>query len=309
MRYAAFTPHVVTDCKSLLTTAAAGDSAATRAGSPMAGIWSDIVTAVDGGIERLVTDHLLRWMPSHLSAATFASACLFDGCSVSVTDWRANRLADAIAKRCAARFLVDPRLRKRGEQGVRGATEMRLGVIRTEAAVLGAVTFAANKHKVTEVQDGGRVVVRTLRDADRHNQRPQDVAARPWRKRVAEEPAPPAEVRGVERNAGRGHERTAGNSVGAEARKKVRREAKAWQDFITRDALARKDEDRERVASRGQSDVRSAVAYLLEAVNASDSHIAVGSTHGSDGGVARRHQLLARSGVGVGRHPAYTSSC
>ena len=180
-------PKVTTDCKSLVTIAATGTLRATAASAPLAGIWSAIAAAFGRDLCGLVDDGLLTWMPAHLSASTAVQARASDGSEVTYTAWRANRLADAIARRIATRMLADPK-------AVRHLpTEMN--TIMAEAAALGAVTYAANNHKVATVRADGAVGHELARDADACNVRPASVAARPWRKR---EPKPPPEPKVVQ---------------------------------------------------------------------------------------------------------------
>ena len=132
--------RVIADCKTLLDTAALGEAAATRAGSAMAGIWSCISVGDDGNIDIQVRDGRLRCMPSRPAADNFGNEVLSDVELVKEIDWMANRLAEAIAKRCALRFVVGPRLQKRCPLAGMLATCMT--AIRDEAAALGAVTCA-----------------------------------------------------------------------------------------------------------------------------------------------------------------------
>ena len=132
--------RVIADCKTLLDTAALGEAAATRAGSAMAGIWSCISVGDDGHIDIQVRDGWLRCMPSRPTADNFGNEVLSDGELVKEIDWRVNWLAEAITKRCALRFVVDPRLQNRGPQAGMLATCMT--AILDEAAALGAVTCA-----------------------------------------------------------------------------------------------------------------------------------------------------------------------
>jgi hypothetical protein len=180
------TPRTVTDCKSLLATATGGSVRATAASKPLAGVWSVIAACLDGDIGRLVTDGLLRWLPAHRSCAQATRLRASDGELVTVCEWRANRLADAIARSCARRSAV-PR-------PVAARLQLAADVLRIEAGTLGAVTRAANRHRVDVVTDGGHHTTVTKRDSVRP-ERPAYVAARPWRRRVPRAPREPAPLR------------------------------------------------------------------------------------------------------------------
>ena len=179
-------PRVVTDCKSLVTVAATGTARATAASAPLGGIWRCIASTFGSDVRGLIDDGRLVWMPAHLAAGTAAYALMSNGREVTFVAWRANRLADAIAKRCAARMLADPRVTRQLPQA--------MGTFQAEAAALGAVTHAANNHRVAAVRPDGTTAHVVARDADTENVRPNGVAARPWRRRT---PQPPAEPRAV----------------------------------------------------------------------------------------------------------------
>jgi hypothetical protein len=180
------TPRVVTDCRSLLTTADAGSARATAASKTLAGIWTIVVACLDGDLTRLIAEGLLRWMPAHKSCAQAVRQRASDGELVTVGEWRANRFADAIARSCAYRSAV-PR-------PTAGRLQFAADVLRTEAGTLGAVTKAANRHRSEVVTDGGHRTFVTRRDSVRP-ERPAYVAARPWRKRIAHAPPDPKPLR------------------------------------------------------------------------------------------------------------------
>ena len=122
-------------------------------------------------------------MPSHLTAATYARAVTSTGERVTLVQWRANRLADAVARRCANARVPD-------HEALKTAVAL-MRAIRAETAALGAVTHAANNHCVTVTVASGATTTVTRRDSAR-TARPADVPARPWRKRLL---APPPEPR------------------------------------------------------------------------------------------------------------------
>ena len=58
-----------------------------------------IHTAGDDGVATPVV-----WMPAHTAAGAIGSACDSKGRRVTALMWRANRLADGLAKQAAARW-------------------------------------------------------------------------------------------------------------------------------------------------------------------------------------------------------------
>ena len=94
------TPHVVTDGQCLLTTAAAGTVRATASSRPLVAVWRTIVAALDADVSLLVTRDKLRRLPAHKSLELALQARNSNGDLVTEIGWRANRLADAIARRC-----------------------------------------------------------------------------------------------------------------------------------------------------------------------------------------------------------------
>jgi hypothetical protein len=149
-------PDIVTDCLSILKAAAMGMASATAPNKTLATVWSLISVAVDGDVTSLVNTGRLKWMPSHGSLATIGSAIKSDGRPLTAIEWRANRLADALAKAAANEPLchVAYRLLGRAE-----------ALVKHEAAVVGVVTQAANNHSVEVVTPEGRTMTKTVRDS------------------------------------------------------------------------------------------------------------------------------------------------
>eukprot|EP00973_Karenia_brevis_P038886 5368537-Karenia_brevis.AAC.1 len=98
-----FPPTIITDCQSLLMTTRSGTARATAAKRPLARIWNLIAAALDGRIEALTASGKLVWMPAHRSLSSIGEIWRSDGRRVKVVDWRANQLADALAKMAAPR--------------------------------------------------------------------------------------------------------------------------------------------------------------------------------------------------------------
>ena len=173
-------PSIRTDCKNLLTSVAAGAHKASGPSMLLARIWRMIAVHCDGDLRQLVDP--LTWMPAHTSLCNFRSLTTSRGRQLTVIDWRANRLADAIAKACARDFTVD-------QQTMKLVLSSRAHV-RYQAAKLGVLTHAANNHVVQVHRQDGSTVNRTMRDAV--DDRPAANAA--IRKRKIGPPAVPESV-------------------------------------------------------------------------------------------------------------------
>ena len=152
-----FASRIITDCLALVTVAQGGIVAASAASRPLAGVWSLIGAALDGDTVDLVQSKKLIWMPAHTSLANASSCKKSDGTPVTELDWRANRLADAVAKNAA----------KASKSTVHAVRSLKIAgdALRYEGAVLGAVTRAANTHCVQTVSRAGHPISLTKRDS------------------------------------------------------------------------------------------------------------------------------------------------
>jgi hypothetical protein len=157
LQTAAAPPKVVTDCLGLLETLQRGREAATAANRPLARLWALTFAALDGQPPEGYVHGPLCWMASHGSRGTVGIATLSDGRAVTFTDWRANRLADGLAKQAAVRDRVPAGLRR----FLATAEEATCH----EAAVLGMVTHAAANHWVSSTKPDGTYTVTRSRDA------------------------------------------------------------------------------------------------------------------------------------------------
>ena len=150
-------PPIVTDCLSILSAAAAGSRVATGPDRPLAQLWVIIETFLDADVSVLSMQGRLTWMPAHGSAATIGKVFRSDGNVVTPTDWRANRLADALAKAAM------------GEHPQTVAAESLFAtaeqLVYHECAVLGATTHAANNHVLQVVGEDGLTSSRITRDS------------------------------------------------------------------------------------------------------------------------------------------------
>ena len=186
-----FPPNMRTDCLGLLQIAEGGIARATAADRPMARLWSQIGIALDGDVSVLMSQGCLVWMPAHLSAAAAVGhASLSNGAKMSMVDWRANRLVDALAKQAAAG--------RRAPMAIRRLLESGRVAAKHAAKLLGRVTHAANNCELEMKMPDGTRVLKKCRDAQQHT-RHQCSAART---RCRKEPAPPAALPGDEATAG-----------------------------------------------------------------------------------------------------------
>ena len=105
------------------------------------------------------------WMPAHTSTSSVGEVKLSNGERLSMVDWRANRLVDALAKMSASEAQCVPAALKLG-----ASTEM---AVRHAAQLLGQVTHAANHHRVTIEDDKGNVSCKLCRDVMEAPRRPK----------------------------------------------------------------------------------------------------------------------------------------
>ena len=128
--------RIVTDCRSLLDSLSLSTVARTGARASLARIWRMIRATLDDDWAQL-RDGLI-WMPSHTTELRMGSHPPKDsrGREVSWLQWRANRLADRLAKSAARRASIPARLAQE-------VKEWR-GLHLHQAALLGTVTFNAN---------------------------------------------------------------------------------------------------------------------------------------------------------------------
>ena len=173
-------PAMRTDCLSLLRTAENGALSATQAGRQLARIWQEISHALDGNIQVLTNEGSLTWMPAHQTEAMIGEKRLSNGRRLTAVDWRANRLADALAKWAAARRQLPMAVGRLLSSG--------MAAVRYAAGILAAATHRANNYTVATLDSHGNTVNMTMRDAT--------AAPRKYGKRRLPEAAaaPPAKV-------------------------------------------------------------------------------------------------------------------
>jgi hypothetical protein len=140
-------PRIVTDYKGILTEVECGTVRATAARRPLARIWKQISISLDGKIEVLATADRIVWMLAHKSIWDIDGLRRSDGLMVSTLDWRANRLADALAKMGAPVSSM--------AQSIVRLFSTACEAAQYECALLGVVTNAANNCKtVITLADG-----------------------------------------------------------------------------------------------------------------------------------------------------------
>ena len=152
-----FPPQMRTDCQALLATVAGGVQRATAADKKLARIWRKIANMLGGCFKSFAESKVLVWMPAHQTTASVGEVKLSSGARLSMLDWRANRLVDALAKMSAAEAQCMP--------ACLGLVEAAAVALRHAAMLLGRVTHAANNHVVYEPDDSGNQVAKVRRDA------------------------------------------------------------------------------------------------------------------------------------------------
>ena len=172
VRQSAFVAGMRTDCLSLIATAAAGVAKATDPRRVLAKIWVLIANALDGDLHVLADHRTLVWIPAHTNPTSIGEVSRSDGRRFSHVDWRANRLADALAKQAAAKG--------QPPSSVIRLLTSAMHASRHAAKLLGQVTFAANNHQVQAITGDGLGTSRTIRDsvdAPRRTRAPVQVPA------------------------------------------------------------------------------------------------------------------------------------
>ena len=157
LREAVALPYLFTDYLGLLQAARRGTRSVTAGGNPAARVWSMIAHALDGSVTKLLDGDKLIWMPAHKSLTGSLARRKSNGSLVKPWEWRANALADLLAKVGAPHSVVAERC----EAVLDSATL----AIRHGAALLGAVTHAANNCKYVEQLDDGTTRTTTWRDS------------------------------------------------------------------------------------------------------------------------------------------------
>ena len=133
-----------------------GVEAATGASKRLARVWTMTAGAANGCFH----DAAMRttWMPSHGALHTIGTVMDSNGQPITALMWRANRLADILAKHAASPNRVP--------SSVTTAVRDFVNLARHCIAKLGAVTLAANRHAVEMVDGAGVTRSHYLRDSE-----------------------------------------------------------------------------------------------------------------------------------------------
>ena len=148
-------PRIITDCKGLLDTAEAGFAAATAPSRVLARVWVAINVALDNKFVDLAT--ALAWFPAHQTAAMIGHPVRRTGKILTVVHWRANRLADAVAKAFARDHLAS-------EELATLVTSGRTSVLH-HASLLAKVTHCANNCPQQATRKDGSTYTKMCRDS------------------------------------------------------------------------------------------------------------------------------------------------
>ena len=97
------------------------------------------------------------WVPAHTSPSSIGEVKRSDGARLTHVDWRANRLADGLAKQAAASDQPPP--------AVLRLLESAHVAVRRSAKLLARVTHAANNHTVYVTAEDGTVTQKVVRDS------------------------------------------------------------------------------------------------------------------------------------------------
>jgi len=151
-----FVPEIVTDCLGVLHALMRGPHDATAANRVNARLWKLIGGCLDGTSWQEAA-RSVTWMPAHGSRATIGTAMKSSGMPITAIDWRANRLADALAKAAAARFRIPHQIQNTVKTAFRAYEHA--------AMVAGIVTHAANNHYTSVTTPDGAYAHRRQRDA------------------------------------------------------------------------------------------------------------------------------------------------
>ena len=235
-------PEVLTDCLGLLHTSEAGTAAATKGTRQLARTWAVISSNLDGDISRLMTDKKLCWIPAHQGVAAIGVACKSNGKPITSLEWRANRLVDAIAKNESARGVAP--------QSSIDLINSATALVKHAAAQMGAATHLANNHVLTSQLKDGRMVRKTVRDAQDPPRKNTAQKPQPGKTAEASEEQPEGEVSDWDSTDER---LTYGPDTkrarrGAQKKARTEAEAKALNHVVTETATRPKSETRQEEA-------------------------------------------------------------
>ena len=175
-------PQIFTDCQGLLRTANSGFTAATSPKKATARIWRLIEDTLDSRMQPL--REALVWIPAHTSIDVCCTRQRSDSKPMTPVDWRANQLADVLAK-AAAPEDAGRRVAKRYIEAAQSA-------LVHSAVRLGMVTHAANCCPEQVQSTGGTVSVVMRRDSTSWPTHAKSTEPkRKFAKLLKDKPAPP----------------------------------------------------------------------------------------------------------------------
>ena len=105
------------------------------------------MAALDAKLEKLVTSGALVWMPAHKGAGAIGHAEKSSNTPLTAVDWRANRLADYLARKAAKSTAISAAQRK--------LLNSAAALAKFSATKLGIATWKANNCERTEVSADG----------------------------------------------------------------------------------------------------------------------------------------------------------
>ncbi len=148
-------PLVITDCKGIYDTLQTSPPEACGHKRALGRTWSMVAQHLDQDFAEAAK--MVRWMPSHTSLSAIGTARDSHGQLVTTLMWRANRLADALAKKAASQHRLPVWVSKLvGDAAV---------CTRHQLALLGVVTFEAHNHRVSQITEGGATKEFVYRDS------------------------------------------------------------------------------------------------------------------------------------------------
>ena len=149
-------PMMITDCLGNRRMLLSGEEQATAPGKILARVWHAIFACREN-VDQRSLQSMFTWMPAHTTAATFSTRCRSDGRRLTAIDWRANAMADALAKKAAQSTRVPVAVRRQFQQMI---AAQRYG-----AAVAGAACRAADSYVTTSYAHDGSLVTTVYRDS------------------------------------------------------------------------------------------------------------------------------------------------
>jgi hypothetical protein len=154
-RFNPFLPRVITDCLGVLRSLQDGYQRATGPNRRQARLWTMIGRALD--LDFAAAVGMVVWMPAHGATHTIGVARDSTGSTLTPTRWRANRLADLLAKSAAGVARLPAKIRKQ----VADAGKL----YKYHCAKLGVATSRANSHRITTVDEQGVERIQVVRDS------------------------------------------------------------------------------------------------------------------------------------------------